>query len=970
MSKRNGILPKLLIFMSLLVLWGSPAWANNLKISNVSLEDRNPTNNTVVIEFDISWDNSWKDSINHDAAWVFLKACNSWNGTKCTAAYKHGVLDTAGTNPTGTSYGSNGNVEVYIPNDRKGAFIRRNATGSGTLSSTNVRLVMDYGESGIADTDSIVVKVFGIEMVYISEGPFYIGDGNGTNESANACHVTDNTKQQITTALTGSIKVDSNAQDDSQLISPGIGIDGDGGLDTDNNGTVDNVDFPTGYRPFYLMKYELTQAQYRDFLNTLSRAQQKNRTTTNVSTDAITNVYVMSNYATVTGRNGIRAPASGNGTTDPIIFGCSLDGNATFNEFDDGENVAMNYLIWPSLLAYADWAGLRPYTESEFEKAARGPSIPLYQEYAWGSTTITQVSATIQNSGLNNEVPSNKGKGLSNYNMVDVPLRAGFAAASSTDRESAGSGYYGNMEMSGNLWEMIASLGESTGRGFRGSNGDGILTTTSTYEGNATNTDWPGKDATLVNGVTGGTGDGLRGGSLSRPSTESRLSDRFRGAFSAATLGSEFGGRLARTGYKPVTGFSVGQGDAGTQYYYSVIVTKDFGYIAAGYSTIGGTYEGLIVRYDEQGNVLWAKSLGDTAADYFYDAFEMSDGSIVAVGTTKSYSATVDDAFIAKFDAAGTEQWTKTVGGGTGNSDYFFDVVGLSDGSIVAGGKTKSYSGTNDKYFLVKFDSTGDANCGSCWAKTLAPGGTLDTLSGLTLMRDGGFIATGQVYVSNDWEAGISKFNSSGVEQWTRYIGLASTDAFTTDVLEMDDGSIIAAGQTGDILIVKFSSDGQTMLWAKTFDAASATQNVNGLAKTSDGGFVVVGLHAGTDAFVAKFNSGGEVQWGRNFGAGGLADEYLEVDGTDDGGVVLVGYTKDYGGSDWDALLVRLDKNGNPTGDTNFICGAITSLSFSSVANSATNNSLSITETNQSVSETDQVETQGNETVTVFSACP
>jgi hypothetical protein len=56
-----------------------------------------------------------------------------------------------------------------------------------------------------------------------------------------------------------------------------IGIDGDGGIDRDNDGVVDNPFFPTGYEPFYLMKYELSQEQWRDFFNLLDQDEQDNR---------------------------------------------------------------------------------------------------------------------------------------------------------------------------------------------------------------------------------------------------------------------------------------------------------------------------------------------------------------------------------------------------------------------------------------------------------------------------------------------------------------------------------------------------------------------------------------------------------------------------------------------------------------------------------------------------------------------
>lgn len=95
-----------------------------------------------------------------------------------TAPWLHGKLYTAGTNPIDTSPGTNSDVKIVIPSDKIGAFISRQATGSGTFSSRKVRLTLDYGTAGISNTDTVQVKVFGIEMAYIPEGPFYIGDGD------------------------------------------------------------------------------------------------------------------------------------------------------------------------------------------------------------------------------------------------------------------------------------------------------------------------------------------------------------------------------------------------------------------------------------------------------------------------------------------------------------------------------------------------------------------------------------------------------------------------------------------------------------------------------------------------------------------------------------------------------------------------------------------------------------------------
>lgn len=58
--------------------------------------------------------------------------------------------------------------------------------------------------------------------------------------------------------------------------------------------------------------------------------------------------------------------------------------NIVVNEPDDGAWVSANDLSWMDGAVLADWAALRPFTELEFEKAARGPVVPVADEFAWG----------------------------------------------------------------------------------------------------------------------------------------------------------------------------------------------------------------------------------------------------------------------------------------------------------------------------------------------------------------------------------------------------------------------------------------------------------------------------------------------------------------------------------------------------------------------------------------------------------
>jgi formylglycine-generating enzyme required for sulfatase activity len=202
----------------------------------------------------------------------------------------------------------------------------------------------------------------------------------------------------------------------------------------------------------------------------------------------------MSNTPALSFRNGIRCDAVVD-ANNPITFFCDLNQNNVPNEATDGEWIACNFLNMSDGLAYADWAGLRPMTELEFEKACRGNQPAVSGEYAWGNTSTSRASS-ITNSGRTDEVAS-PADANATYNNSGVlgPIRVGAFARSTTLRNSAGATYYGIMEMSSNLTERTVTFSISGGRSYTGIHGNGVLT--SAGFSNASNwpaaTHWGGK---------------------------------------------------------------------------------------------------------------------------------------------------------------------------------------------------------------------------------------------------------------------------------------------------------------------------------------------------------------------------------------------------------------------------------------------------------------------------------------------
>jgi formylglycine-generating enzyme required for sulfatase activity len=441
--------------------------SNNIQVNNATLTGQVPASNYTFVQFDLSWENSWRDNVNWDAAWIFVKFKASYDTT-----WKHASLNISGhTIPAGFT-GS-------TTTDFKGIFIHRSANGNGNVSLTGTQLRWNYGTDGVNDGDLVEVKVFAIEMVYIPQGSFNVGDGSTDtvgqfSQGNTAAPFLISSEAALT--LGGAPLTNLGNRN-----AIGMGFNNADDFTFTTTQTLPAV-FPKGYNDFYCMKYEISQGQYTEFLNTLTRTQQQTRVASNISTDLITNIFVMSNAATVQFRNVIVCPASGNGTTAPIVFSCTRPDRAC------------NYLNGSDGCAYMDWAGLRPMTELEFEKVCRGPLTSIADEYAWGTTNIT-AATTISGTENGTETITNSNANC-NYNNIFFsggdgsshgPLRCGIFAKNATTREQSGASYYGVMEMSGSLLERPVRVGNSAGRLFDGQHGNGILNAL----GNADVSNWP-----------------------------------------------------------------------------------------------------------------------------------------------------------------------------------------------------------------------------------------------------------------------------------------------------------------------------------------------------------------------------------------------------------------------------------------------------------------------------------------------
>ena len=470
----------IVVIVMFFCLAASSIFANGVEVNNVQ---RLISPNRDYVAFELSWQNSWNVTGtpgNHDAVWVFIKyrECGQ-NGN-----WSHALLSTTEvdhTLPANLAFADSIRIADRFGvsnNHNTGAMIRRATIGTGNIAASQCTLKV-VGGSGGALFDPLIdydIRVVGIEMVFIPEGSYILGDnGNPT------------------------YKIQTSQADNSPLAvnSEGVLSFYDGACCCSNYNLPAN--FPKGYASFYLMKYEISQGQYADFLNTISNASAAIR---------YTNSYGLYRHRiTVTGGQYV----------------------------SERQDRACNYLSYDDLLTYLDWASLRPMTEFEYEKATKGAGILTPNGYAWGSgvfveafnlsgaengtETCTDVNANLHAFSTDDDILGGDNPTV-NTNLTKGPVGCGIFARDATQtRETTGATYYGVMEMSGNVWEIVITRYLTSCANFNaytGIWGDGLISAGGAWN----NPDWP----TGVNSAP--RPNGARGGSWDYNPNSARVADR------------------------------------------------------------------------------------------------------------------------------------------------------------------------------------------------------------------------------------------------------------------------------------------------------------------------------------------------------------------------------------------------------------------------------------------------------------
>ena len=367
------------------------------------------------------------------------------------------------------------------------------------------------------------------------------------------------------------------------------------------------------------------------------------------------------------------------------------------------------------------------------------------------------------------------------------------------------------------------------------------------------------------------------------------------------------------TGKYSSTAVSFGSIQVPTPYSDDIFVAKyDKKGNAIWVKTFGGSNS---ENYSTDNDLTGANIISDNNGNIYVSGSFLSD--TLLIGTTKLPNAGLGDFFIAKYDNSGNLLWAKK--GGGNDFDYVFGMTTDINGNVIVSGRFSSTSisfgsttlvnsGANDA-FIVKYSSTGSV----IWAKRAGSTGD-EIFHSVTSDNNNNIYVTGwynsisltigSTALSNSGGIDIlvAKYDANGNVIWAKRVGGIGDD-YSRSILNDASGNILIGGgftsssltvgtnvlsNSGgkDILIVKFDASGNVVSSKKAGGLGDEyitkiSKNANGNTLIS-GNFTTSDLYldtnkltnsGGKDIFFSEADNSGNFLWAKKIG--GANDDIL-----------------------------------------------------------------------------------------------
>ena len=312
--------------------------------------------------------------------------------------------------------------------------------------------------------------------------------------------------------------------------------------------------------------------------------------------------------------------------------------------------------------------------------------------------------------------------------------------------------------------------------------------------------------------------------------------------------------------------------------------------------------QGYIIKYNATGTVQWANNLAPTqngssqgmgvAVDSGGDVYVIGDyssNSTLNIGNSVTLpAATGNTCFLIKYNTSGTTQWAEVIQSdysygrrvATDSNGYIY-IVGYyrSNGSSTSIGNSVVLANTSTTQdpFLVKYNASGTPQ----WAKSIAADNNSQGM-GVSTDSSGNVFMTGYYRTTSSIALGggqyltkadnnsafLVKYNSNGIAQWGKNIGLTGNNIYGKSTAADSNGNVYACGYYSSsssitvggsygnyitlpivssglrTFVIKYNASG-TAQWAKMIDSSSTNYN-NDAATDSSGNVYLTGYYDST----------------------------------------------------------------------------------------------------------------------------
>jgi len=297
----------------------------------------------------------------------------------------------------------------------------------------------------------------------------------------------------------------------------------------------------------------------------------------------------------------------------------------------------------------------------------------------------------------------------------------------------------------------------------------------------------------------------------------------------------------------------------------SVVTTRNGFMLAGATSSFGNRTQSLyMAKITQNGGLLWQKGYYSDKDDYYTanDIVKISDTNFLLAGTedhVKFFNAEVN-MYLNAIDSDGVKNGIKRYGGE--DRERANSIISVSDGYLIAGSTDTWGAGGEDAY-IVKIDKDGNR----IWHNAF--GFEYDEVANQIIeTKDGGYLFVGTTDSDHKNQKNIYavKIDKNGNKVWDGNYGTRENDE-GFGVVESDDGYMLAGYTKGtknydsDVYLIKLNKSGAA-LWTKMY-GGKKEERANAIAKTKDGyiitGYSTSGNGYSKDLYLLSVDNNGNI---------------------------------------------------------------------------------------------------------------